>query len=178
MNILENNPELLKEMLSSILSHVIFELCKNQWSVSRPFLPLIIFNQEHFKFLQQEVVNQAIQTAADTKQAERMEVKIHKCFNDLMVDVEMSIDQRYRDKFTQNLTVFRREMIDAMKGSDGREALTSGGCYRQVSIEKSGMDGNRVIVADGAVLNNQSSVNYIGLVHIFGMFFEQCEIFA
>ena len=35
--------------------------------------------------------------------------RLSECFDKLMVDVTRSLDTKNRDKFTQNLTVFRRD---------------------------------------------------------------------
>ena len=46
LRILELNPGLLQQMLSSIMNIIMFEHCRNQWSISRPLLGLILLNEE------------------------------------------------------------------------------------------------------------------------------------
>ena len=46
LRILELHPEILQQMLSSIMNTIIFENCRNQWSMSRPLLGLILLNEE------------------------------------------------------------------------------------------------------------------------------------
>ena len=46
LKILEIRPEILQQMLSSIMNIIMFESCRNQWSMSRPLLGLILLNEE------------------------------------------------------------------------------------------------------------------------------------
>lgn len=42
----EQHPEILQQMLETVLNIVMFEDCRNQWSMSRPLLGLILLNEE------------------------------------------------------------------------------------------------------------------------------------
>ena len=42
----EQHPEILQQMLATVLNIVMFEDCRNQWSMSRPLLGLILLNEE------------------------------------------------------------------------------------------------------------------------------------
>lgn len=42
----EQRPEILQQMLATVLNIVMFEDCRNQWSMSRPLLGLILLNEE------------------------------------------------------------------------------------------------------------------------------------
>ena len=46
LKILEIHPEILQQMLSSVMNVIMFESCRNQWSMSRPLLGLILLNEE------------------------------------------------------------------------------------------------------------------------------------
>ncbi len=46
LRILDLHPEILQQMLSSIVNIIMFEECRNQWSMSRPLLGLILINEE------------------------------------------------------------------------------------------------------------------------------------
>lgn len=46
LSILELHPEILQQMLSSVMNVIMFENCRNQWSMSRPLLGLILLNEE------------------------------------------------------------------------------------------------------------------------------------
>lgn len=46
LQVLELHPEILQQILSTVLNVIMFEDCKNQWSMSRPLLGLILLNEE------------------------------------------------------------------------------------------------------------------------------------
>ena len=43
------------QMLSTVLNIIMFEDCRNQWSMSRPLLGLILLNAEYFEQLRDQV---------------------------------------------------------------------------------------------------------------------------
>lgn len=42
----EQHPEILQQMLATVINIVMFEDCRNQWSMSRPLLGLILLNED------------------------------------------------------------------------------------------------------------------------------------
>ena len=46
LQVLELRPQILQQMLSTVLNIIMFEDCRNQWSMSRPLLGLILLNEE------------------------------------------------------------------------------------------------------------------------------------
>lgn len=46
---MELHPEILQRILASLLNIVMFEDCKNQWSMSRPLLGLILLYEDYFR---------------------------------------------------------------------------------------------------------------------------------
>jgi len=118
VQLLSKQPGILQEMLAIALYHVLFEECKNQWSISRPLLPLILFNKDYFDQLKNQVLSQNIRTAPDMAVAEKIQRDVEACFKKLMTDIEDNLDVRNRDKFTHSLTIFRREMTEAIRGND------------------------------------------------------------
>lgn len=118
VQLLSKQPSILQEMLAIALYHVLFEECKNQWSISRPLLPLILFNKDYFEQLKNQVLSQNIRTAPDMAVAEKIQRDVEACFKKLMTDIEDNLDVRNRDKFTHSLTIFRREMTEAIRGND------------------------------------------------------------
>ena len=48
-------PLLRSQMLSTVLNIIMFEDCRNQWSMSRPLLGLILLNAEYFEQLRDQV---------------------------------------------------------------------------------------------------------------------------
>merc|ERR1711879_1131208 len=108
VHLLNKQAAILQEMLAMALYHVIFEECKNQWSISRPLLPLILFNKTYFEELKNQVLLQNVNTAPDTQVAERIKRDVEACFKKLMAEIEDNLDVRNRDRFTHSLTIFRR----------------------------------------------------------------------
>ena len=45
------HPQLLPELLRTLFEIVLFEECSNQWSLSRPMLPLILINEQIYNDL-------------------------------------------------------------------------------------------------------------------------------
>ncbi|XP_006471264.2 uncharacterized protein LOC102620131 isoform X1 [Citrus sinensis] len=93
-------PTLFPEILKTLFEIVLFEDCGNQWSLSRPMLSLILISEQVFSDLKAQIL-----TSQPVDQHQRLSV----CFDKLMADVARSLDSKNRDKFTQNLTVFRHE---------------------------------------------------------------------
>lgn len=49
LKVIEVHRDVLQRTLSTILNTVMFEDCKNQWSMSRPLLGLILLNEDYFR---------------------------------------------------------------------------------------------------------------------------------
>ncbi|KAK2573063.1 Exportin-7 [Acropora cervicornis] len=91
LRILESHPEMIQ-----------------QWSMSRPLLGLILLNEKYFQELQRNVIAmQPVEKQEDMAQ----------CFRNLMEGVEPSLITKNRDRFTQNLSIFRREVNNSLKAS-------------------------------------------------------------
>ncbi|XP_064966171.1 uncharacterized protein LOC103986231 isoform X2 [Musa acuminata AAA Group] len=93
-------PNLFAEILKTLFEIVLFEDCGNQWSLSRPMLSLILISEQVFNDLKVQIL-----ASQPTDQVERLSL----CFDKLMADVTRSLESKNRDKFTQNLTLFRHE---------------------------------------------------------------------
>ncbi|XP_021714703.1 exportin-7-like isoform X2 [Chenopodium quinoa] len=93
-------PTLFPEILKTLFELVLFEDCPNQWSLSRPILSLILISEQIFTDLKTQIL-----TSQPVEQQQRLVL----CFDKLMADVSRSLDSKNRDKFTQNLTVFRHD---------------------------------------------------------------------
>ncbi|CAK7336403.1 unnamed protein product [Dovyalis caffra] len=93
-------PNLFPELLKTLFEIVLFEDCGNQWSLSRPMLSLTIISEQIFSDLKAQIL---------ASQPVDHHQRLALCFDKLMADVTRSLDSKNRDKFTQNLTVFRHE---------------------------------------------------------------------
>ncbi|XP_066888403.1 ran-binding protein 17 isoform X4 [Kogia breviceps] len=109
LHFMQQNPEVLQQMMSVLMNTIVFEDCRNQWSVSRPLLGLILLNKKYFSELRASLIN--------SQPLPRQEV-LAQCFRNLMEGVEQNLSVKNRDRFTQNLSVFRRDMAEALR-SDG-----------------------------------------------------------
>jgi len=93
-------PSLFPEILKTLFEIVLFEDCGNQWSLSRPMLSLILISEQIFSDLKAKILSSQ---PADQHQ------RLSACFDSLMTDISRGLDSKNRDKFTQNLTLFRHE---------------------------------------------------------------------
>ncbi|XP_017704927.1 PREDICTED: ran-binding protein 17 [Rhinopithecus bieti] len=109
LHFMQQNPDVLQQMMSVLMNTIVFEDCRNQWSVSRPLLGLILLNEKYFSELRASLIN--------SQPLPRQEV-LAQCFRNLMEGVEQNLSIKNRDRFTQNLSVFRRDVAEALR-SDG-----------------------------------------------------------
>ncbi|XP_060197469.1 uncharacterized protein LOC132626568 isoform X6 [Lycium barbarum] len=93
-------PSIFLEILKTLFEIVLFEDCGNQWSLSRPMLSMILISEEMFSNLRAQILSSQ---SADQQQ------RLSLCFDKLMADITRSLDQKNRDKFSNNLTRFRNE---------------------------------------------------------------------
>lgn len=104
---LEARPNLLSEMLSVMLNALVFEDVKCQWSMSRPLLGLILLQEEYFQQWKMELLSQ---------QTEENRSMFEDAFAALMDNVDRNLSTRNKDVFTQNLVIFRRSIMEIIKG--------------------------------------------------------------
>ncbi|XP_029649457.1 exportin-7 isoform X2 [Octopus sinensis] len=94
LRILEVHPEILQQMLSTVLNIIMFEDCRNQWSMSRPLLGLILLNEDYFHKLKDSIISSQ---PADKQPA------MAQCFENLMEGIERSLLTKNRDRFSIQL---------------------------------------------------------------------------
>lgn len=90
-NIVEVKPELWQQMLSVILNIIIYEDCRNQWSMSRPLLGLILLNEDYFNQLRQTIISQ--------QQPIEKQVTMNQLFDGLMQGIERNLLAKNRDRY-------------------------------------------------------------------------------
>jgi len=98
----------LQQPLMTILNIIMFEDCKNQWSMSRPLLGLILINHDSFGKVQENLCSQ---------QPQEKQAQLSKCFENLMEGIEKNLHSKNRDRFTHGLSIFRREVNDVLKST-------------------------------------------------------------
>jgi len=73
-------------------------------------LGLILLHEEYFNQLKMQVVSSQ---PADKQQT------LLQCFDALMEGIERNLSIKNKDRFTQNVSVFRRQVGDCLKGVGG-----------------------------------------------------------
>uniref|UniRef100_A0A670YGZ6 RAN binding protein 17 n=1 Tax=Pseudonaja textilis TaxID=8673 RepID=A0A670YGZ6_PSETE len=89
LHFMQQNSEVLQQMMSILMNTIIFEDCRNQWSVSRPLLGLILLNGKYFSELRASLIN--------SQPSEKQEF-LHQCFRNLMEGVEQNLVVKNRDR--------------------------------------------------------------------------------
>uniref|UniRef100_A0A8C0WD07 Exportin-7/Ran-binding protein 17 TPR repeats domain-containing protein n=1 Tax=Castor canadensis TaxID=51338 RepID=A0A8C0WD07_CASCN len=112
LHFMQQNPDVLQQMMSILMNTIVFEDCRNQWSVSRPLLGLILLNEKYFSELRASLIS----TQPPPKQE-----ALAQCFRNLMEGVEQNMSVKNRDRFTQNLSVFRRDVAEALRSNGHME---------------------------------------------------------
>lgn len=117
-----------------------FDECRNQWSMSRPLLGLILLNEEHFRRLRASIV---------AAQPREQQAAMDRCFTNLMDSVERNLLTKNKDKyvisnlnrtvgrvmvnvtvvnfafrFTQNLSIFRKEVDESLRDPNTTASVT------------------------------------------------------
>jgi len=103
MRHLTENPDLFPSILDTLVKMVLFEDWSNQYSISRPLLSLLLTHPERWN----ELKNRLIASQPPDRQEQMKEA-----FEKLMSgnSLQDNLEQKNRDKFTQNLTIFRHEV--------------------------------------------------------------------
>lgn len=77
--------------VATVLNIVMFEDCRNQWSMSRPLLGLILLNEEYFGKLRDNLIG---------SQPDDKPVNMRQCFENLMDGVDRTLHVKNRDRYT------------------------------------------------------------------------------
>ncbi|KAF9579918.1 Exportin 7 [Lunasporangiospora selenospora] len=97
---LMTHKDILSYLFLALFHSVAFENRSNYWSLSRPLLGVVLLNREFFV----EYTNNLIQSQLPDRQE-----KLQLAVNALMEGIEFSLLTQTRDRFTQNITAFKRE---------------------------------------------------------------------
>ncbi|KAF9113800.1 Exportin 7 [Mortierella sp. AM989] len=92
--------EVLSYLFLVLFQVVAFENRSNYWSLSRPLLGLILLNRDFYV----EYTNSFVQNQLPDRRE-----KVQTAVNALMEGIEYNLSTLNRDRFTQNVTTFRRE---------------------------------------------------------------------
>jgi len=108
VQVYQQEPQVFQQVLRNVINIIVFEDCRNQWSMSRPLLGLILLNEQYFEQWRNNLVS-----SQPIERREQSEL----CINNLMNGIERSLSLKNRDKFTQNIATFRRDMNECLKTS-------------------------------------------------------------
>lgn len=108
LQVYQQQVQVFQQVLSTVINIIIFEDCRNQWSMSRPLLGLILLNEQFFEQWRNNFVSSQAMERRETAE---------NCINSLMNGVERSLSLKNRDKFTQNIATFRRDINDCLKSN-------------------------------------------------------------
>lgn len=86
---MELHPEILQGIMSTVLNVIMFEDCKNQWSMSRPLLGLILLYEDYFGTLKESLIR------SQTEEKQTMMVQL---FINLMDGIERNLLMKNRDR--------------------------------------------------------------------------------
>ncbi|CAG8441662.1 1197_t:CDS:10 [Scutellospora calospora] len=100
---LNEYPTVLPTLFVANFNVVLFEERQNQWSLSRPLLCLILLNQDYLNKYTENILQHQL--------PERREA-LKKAMKTLMEDVDFNLTSKNRDRFTQNLNTFKRELTN------------------------------------------------------------------
>jgi exportin-7 len=89
VQIYQQQPHVFQQILNTVINIIIFEECKNQWSMSRPLLGLILLNEPYFEHWKNNLISSL---PGDRKQG------IENCVSILMNGIEMNLSVKNRDK--------------------------------------------------------------------------------
>ncbi|XP_064552247.1 ran-binding protein 16-like [Drosophila montana] len=95
-------------MMSSLLNNVLAEDCRNQWSMSRPLLVLILLYEDYYRSLKETIIR---------GQPVEKQQTMAQWFEDLMLGIERNVSSKNKEKFTQNLSTFRRDVVNLPKSA-------------------------------------------------------------
>lgn len=89
LKVLEVHPEILQQILSTVLNVIMFEDCRNQWSMSRPLLGLILLNEDYFNQMRESIIR---------SQPPDKQPAMAQWFENLMDGIERNLLTKNRDR--------------------------------------------------------------------------------
>ncbi|XP_078494351.1 exportin-7-A isoform X2 [Ciona intestinalis] len=93
LQVMMERPDILRQALSTVLHTIMFEDCRNQWSMSRPLLGLILLNQDYLDTIKKSFC----EASADHGPLNQRSVS--NCFEQLMQGIEKNLHTKTRDRF-------------------------------------------------------------------------------
>ena len=98
---MRESPGAFPSILRTLLEHVLLEDVTNQWSLSRPLLPLIILDESSFQDIKEQIV---------MGQREPFRSALREVLTNLDDGVGRTLESKNRDKITQNLAMLKHQL--------------------------------------------------------------------
>jgi exportin-7 len=97
-------PRLFADQLTLLFKVVLFTSggCTNQWSLGKPVLSLILASDEAFRTVRKQLC---------ATQSPEKAAQLEESFEKLIADIRPNLEQGNRDRFSQQLAIFRREVM-------------------------------------------------------------------
>jgi exportin-7 len=92
------HPNLFSSLMSTLFNLLLYGPPQNHWAVMRPMLSLMLADETSFS----QYKDHLLATQSPENQA-----KLSDALSKLLADVNRSLDNANRDRFTQKLTAFR-----------------------------------------------------------------------
>ncbi|EFJ32102.1 hypothetical protein SELMODRAFT_87550 [Selaginella moellendorffii] len=108
---IQERPNIFPQLLKSLFELVLFEECSNQWSISRPILALILINEQAYTDIKIQIIASQVLLYPLVTRPPDSQQKLLLGFEKLMTDVNRTLEPTNREKFTQNLTIFRHDFL-------------------------------------------------------------------
>ncbi len=97
-NHIQSEPLMLSQLMSTLFNYLLFSSHANHWAVTRPILSLLLAAEDTFNSYRDQLIS---------SQTPENQIKLREEFDKLTADIQRSVDNVNRDKFTQRLTLFR-----------------------------------------------------------------------
>ncbi|KHJ43797.1 hypothetical protein D918_05849 [Trichuris suis] len=105
LKVVREKPEVLQEILSSLLSAVLFDECRCHYSMSRPILGLILLLEDYYSRLKLQLLV-SLPPSQQNFVSELM---------DELTKLPRNLYAAYKDQFTSNVSTFRQQLVKQSK---------------------------------------------------------------
>lgn len=106
LELIEKQSAVFEHCLAQLLNVILNEESRNQYSFTRPLLPLILLFEKPFAQLRQQIVSGA---AVDRQE------RLRRLFDRMMDNVEPNLTTKNRDRFMQNVTACKQELAEPLR---------------------------------------------------------------
>lgn len=110
------DPAIYHTILRYIMQIILYEDTRNQWTLSRPLLPLVLMNASYFKELEARVL-----TLFPIEKQE----SVTKVLSGITDGIEMNLSAKNRERFAQNVSLCRRDFQEILAGRSASNGVAN-----------------------------------------------------